>query len=359
MSCTVVVGGQFGSEGKGKTVAILARQHRRPWVVRCGGPNSGHSLTRNNTTVVLRQLPVAAASCPNAILLLAAGCAIDLNLIIQEIETWAIPRDRLFIDPRAVLITEEDRILESRLRESIASTGTGTGSALARRLLRDPGVVCASQSAELARRATVTAIAPLLQAAIRDGGDVIVEGSQGFGLSLLHSPDYPFVTSRDTTASAFASEVGLGPRDIGEVLVVVRTFPIRVGGYSGPLKNEISWDDVMRIGGDPHVIQEYTSVTRRLRRVAEFDRDFVSKACVYNSATGLAVMGLDRLDASVRGARRASDLSDKVRSFMHQLEAETDTPIVLAGTGFNADDAVCFRSELDSDRSFVEAAAIS
>src|SRR5204863_6547853 len=122
------------------------------------------------------------------------------------------------------------------------------------------------------------------------------EGTQGFGLSLFHGVQYPFVTARDTTAAAFASEVGIGPRQITDVCVVVRTFPIRVGGNSGPLQGEISWDVVREFSGAPATFPELTSVTRKVRRVARFDSALVTQACQYNSASTLAVMGLDRLD---------------------------------------------------------------
>ena len=81
------------------------------------------------------------------------------------------------------------------------------------------------------------------------GQRIIIEGTQGFGLSLLHSKYYPFVTSRDTTAAAFVSEAGLSPLDVDDIVLVLRAFPIRVGGNSGPLPNEIDWDTVTSESG--------------------------------------------------------------------------------------------------------------
>ena len=155
-------------------------------------------------------------------------------------------------------------------------------------------------------------MAPLVHAHLDQGDDVIVEGTQGFGLSLLHAPEYPCATSRDTTASGFAMEVGLSPRDVTTIVMVIRTFPIRVGGNSGPL-DDISWEDVRASSGTPETMPEYTSVTRRLRRVGRFDLDMVKMACRYNKPTSLAVMGLDRLDYANTDVSNTSALTARAK----------------------------------------------
>src|SRR5207244_2042197 len=99
----------------------------------------------------------------------------------------------------------------------------------------------------------------LLHSAIDNGDEVIIEGTQGFALSLLHGRDYPFVTSRDTTAAGFAMEVGLSPRLVSKIVMVIRTFPIRVGGTSGPFANETSWDEIRVASRAPEIIPEFTS----------------------------------------------------------------------------------------------------
>ena len=167
-----------------------------------------------------------------------------------------------------------------------------------------------------------------------------MEGTQGFGLSLLHGGEYPFVTSRDTTAAAFASEAGLSPRQIDEVVMVVRTLPIRVGGNSGPLPNEISWTTVQARSGAPAVEAEFTSVTNRVRRVAEFDLQMVRKAAAYNRPTALAVMGTDRLDIGNRGCNDVTKLSRSAKEFLSNLYTELLVPIRWVGTGFGTCDAI-------------------
>jgi len=339
MPVTIVVGGQYGSEGKGKVVALLADQLECPWLVRCGGPNSGHTVTINGGDVILRQVP-ACAEPDRAMFCIAAGCAVDESILINELNMLGIERDRIVVDPRAALITEHDREAEHLALNYMGSTCSGTGEALLRRMSRRADVQLVNASERLRQRCRIETVAPLLHDAIDHATHVIVEGTQGFSLSLLHGPNYPFVTSRDTTASGFAAEVGISPRDISEVIMVIRTFPIRVGGASGPLPNEISWEDVQRYSSAPRPFEEYTSVTKRLRRVSYFDLNVVKLACRYNRPSGLAVMGLDRLDYENTGVEQASQLTRRAKDFLDDLQLETGIPVLFAGTGFGTFDAV-------------------
>jgi adenylosuccinate synthase len=336
---TIVVGGQYGSEGKGKVVALLASRLNSPWLVRCGGPNSGHTVTIDGKDVILRQIP-SCAEPSKATFCLAAGCAIDEAVILHELDMLDIQRERVIVDPRAVIVTEQDREAERRELRDIASTCSGTGAASVRRMCRGADVPLAKDSDALRDRCRIETVAPLLHLVLDEGGDVIVEGTQGFALSLLHGPDFPFVTSRDTTAAGFAMEVGLSPRLINNIVMVLRTFPIRVGGPSGPFAEEISWDEIAQSSGAPEVFPEYTSVTKRLRRVAHFDMEAVKLACRYNRPTSLAVMGLDRLEYANTGVIEVGDLTPKARTFLEELELAVGVKIEFAGTGFGTFDSI-------------------
>ena len=339
MPATIVVGGQYGSEGKGKVTALLASESRSPWIVRCGGPNSGHTVTVERRDVILRQVPCSAEPA-RATFCMAAGCIVDEEILLRELDILKIERHQMILDPRAVLVTDEDREAERRNLSDIGSTCSGTGAAQVRRMGRRPEVFLVKDSPALSRRCRIETVAPLLHDALEQGRDVFVEGTQGFALSLLHGRDYPFVTSRDTTAAGFAMEVGLSPRAIDRVVVVVRTFPIRVGGPSGPFANECTWDDIRSFSGAPEVAPEYTSVTKRLRRVARFDLDLVVLACRYNRPTSLAVMGLDRLDYTNSSAREAGEFTARAKTFLQKLGSATCVPIEFAGTGFGTFDVV-------------------
>lgn len=322
-------------------VALLASRAEFPWLVRCGGPNSGHTVTIQGRDVILRQVP-SCSEPSRATFLLSAGCAIDELVLLRELDLLEIPPERIIVDPRAVIVTERDRENESRNLKNIASTCSGTGSAMARRLLRAEDVILAGDSDLLAKRCRIQTIAPLLHEQLDIGTDVIVEGSQGFALSLLHGDKYPFVTSRDTTASGFASEVGLAPKSIEKVVVVLRTYPIRVGGPSGPFENEISWEKICDLSGAPEVVPEFTSVTRKLRRVALFDMEAVKRACKYNCPTSLAVMGLDRIDFRNHRITQPDLLSMSARRLLNDIENATGVPVEFGGTGFGTFDAVYF-----------------
>lgn len=151
-------------------------------------------------------------------------------------------------------------------------------------------------------------VIPFLREKLNNGERIIVEGTQGFGLSLLHSSHYPYVTSRDTTAAAFISEVGLSPLDVDEIIMVIRAFPIRVGGNSGNLLDEINWETITNESRSDNPIVEYTSVTKTLRRVARFNTDIVLQAIKANKPTCIVLNHLDYIDASCKDFHSLTNL---------------------------------------------------
>ena len=241
MSLWVVVGGQFGGEGKGKISAFITQQEQIDICIRCGGPNSGHSfVTESGDTVLLRQLPTGYIR-PQTRLLIPAGGLVDLEVLRYELDMLRLDPRRVGVDRNAVIIEAKDKDAEIglQLRERLSSTLCGVGSAVARRALRGSDVRTASVAARevpwLAE--LITNVSDEANSALGRGKKVLVEGTQGFGLSLYHSDSYPKATSRDTTAAGFLSEVGLSPLLVSEIVLVFRTFPIRVAGeQAGPLE---------------------------------------------------------------------------------------------------------------------------
>jgi adenylosuccinate synthase len=358
MSVTVVVGGQYGSEGKGKLVSYLAcHSDDALSVVRCGGPNAGHTAVGNGLSYQLRQLPSGVVD-PRAGLFMAAGMIIDLPVLLSEIETCGVGPDRLMIDRNACLVDDVDRAaeVEGSLRDRIGSTLSGTGSATARKVLRDPKLPLARQIPELAPY--IGDVAESLNCELDQGKEVLVEGTQGFGLSLHHSDVYPFATSRDTTAGAFLSEAGLSPLMVTDIYVVLRTFPIRVAGNSGDLFDEIRWADVQSGAGYPHTIAEYTTVTKKLRRVGRFDWQLAERAIAVNRPTGLALHGADYLDYDDYGKSDWNDLSPKSRGFVEELEMRLGVPVAFVFTGPDASQIVDRRSAKTRSAELVRVAAV-
>jgi adenylosuccinate synthase len=179
-------------------------------------------------------------------------------------------------------------------------------------------------------RPWVKAAGPVMADRLRRGERVVVEGTQGFGLSVLHSHTYPFVTSRDTTASAALSEAGLSPLDVTEVALVLRAFPIRVGGHSGPLPSETSWADIRAAGCHDHDLTELTSVTRKPRRVGRFDPSIVREAIDANSPTVVVMNHVDHVDHE---SCMSGDTTGRTRAFVRRAEAALGRSIDLVGTG--------------------------
>jgi adenylosuccinate synthase len=338
MSVWVVVGGQYGSEGKGKVSAIITLQEQIDLCIRCGGPNSGHSFVdEDGSTRLVRQIPTGFVS-PSTRLLIPAGGVIDLDVLRSEIAFLGLGPERLGIDTRAMVVTAADKAFERDLRlgDRLSSTLCGVGSAVSRRVLRGADVIL-SREASIEHpwlRPYLTDTASEAHRAIQQSKKILIEGTQGFGLSLYHSSSYPKTTSRDTTAAGFLSEAGISPLTVTQIVVVFRTFPIRVAGtQAGPMENEITWETLQDESGYPHPIQELTSVTQRVRRVARFDWELAMRAVAYNQPTMLAVNGLDYLSFANRGVRLSIELEERAQAFLKRLESVSQVPVVFRGTG--------------------------
>lgn len=337
MSVWVVVGGQYGSEGKGKVAALITTQESIDVCIRCGGPNSGHSFQREDgSMLLLRQLPTGVVR-PMTRLLIPAGGLIDLEVLKAELDAFSLDESRVGIDRNAMVISEVDKDLErrSKLQERLSSTLCGVGAAVSRRALRDPSVELASQVALrtpwLSR--LIVDVAAEANTAVDDGKKVLVEGTQGTGLSLYQSRYYPKVTSRDTSASGFLSEVGLSPRTVKEIVLVFRTYPIRVSGaQAGPLKNEISWEELTRLAAAPAPIREFTTVSKKLRRLGTFDWDDAKRAISLNRPTRIALNFCDYLGHTNQNASSFLELNDVARSFVSAL-SDLGSPVTYVGTG--------------------------
>lgn len=346
MSATIVVGGQLGSEGKGKVVQHVLQSHPVGEViaVRCGGPNSGHTVAGPNGPQILKQLSSGAAV-PGVMCVIPPAAVVDHDLLLKEIAIMGLPATAIVVDNRAVVLRSQDIEHEKIAVRNISSTGSGNGEALIRRMRRYGASLIEDMNPKgMYLKMDTTEI---LQSWMEAGRRVVVEGNQGFGLSLLHG-NYPYCTSRDTTASSFASECGIAPSQVDRVICVFRTFPIRVGsvnpailphegwhpedhqleGTSGPMYSETTWNDLPGVKGP-----EYTSVSKRLRRVGLFDWDMARRAIRVNGATEIAIMGLDRLNADDTNVSNLGDLSTVSSHFIQRLEQTLNVPVKWMGTG--------------------------
>ena len=331
MPVSVVVGGQYGSEGKGKVTHWLARKQQARYAIRVGGPNSGHTVVENGRRTVLRTLPTPILI-DGVIAVVPAGAYLDVEVLLREVEETGLAKDRLLIHPAAVVIDDSMRAEERQagLVEGIGSTGQGVGAAVAQRAMRRRSVTF-SDSPKFPLRGFVRPdLDRILAGALDRGERVIVEGTQGLGLSLLHGGHYPYATSRDTTAAGALSEAGLSPRDVDCVALTLRAFPIRVGGNSGPLPLETKWETIKRECGAGIDLTELTTVTGRPRLVARFHEEVVLRAIRANRPDLVFLNHVDYFDYAIH---EEPDLTPEVARRVSEFESRLGLKIDHVGSG--------------------------
>ena len=340
----VVVGAQYGSEGKGNIAAYLANEY--DVLVRVGGPNAGHTVVSRSGTYTYHQLPSGAKD-TTARILLGPGMTLDVEKLLSEIEQCGITEDRLFIDPQAVIIEAEDKQREGELVSKIGSTGQGGGAASARRITNrtGTGVRMAKDMPELTKYVGDAppyrgSTSKRLEEAYRAGHSILLEGTQGSGLSLYHG-NYPHVTSRDTNVAGCLAEAGISPSRVRRIILVVRATPIRVAnpndGTSGYIKHETNFETVAQEAGLPPADvtkNEVTSTTKRNRRVGWFDWEQFRHACSLNAPTDIALTFADYIDSKNQDARRFELLSQDTIMFVEELERISHAHVSLISTRF-------------------------
>ncbi len=332
MPCTVVLGAQWGDEGKGKIVDVLAAEH--DVVARDqGGSNAGHSVVVDGHTDVLRHLPSGILR-PGKKCLLGNGVVVDPESFLEEMEGLAALghrlESRLFVSPEAHVILPYHKIVESEAEQGlrpVGTTGRGIGPAYqdkagrfglrmadlldrktldelvgwaherTRRLLGPaakippPEEVAARYADYGAKLAPyVTDVRPMLWEAIGRGQRVLLEGAQGTLLDLDHGT-YPYVTSSSATVGGALTGLGLGPHAITRVIGVTKAYTTRVGHGPFPTEFEPALADTIREAG-----QEYGSVTGRARRCGWFDAVALRYSAQLNGLDELIVTKLDVLD---------------------------------------------------------------
>jgi adenylosuccinate synthase len=333
-ACIVVVGAQWGDEGKGKLVDVLAE--RADLVVRYqGGANAGHTVVIGDTQFILRQIPSGILH-PKVTCIIGNGVVLEPENLFAELDglhqRGIDTTGRLFISDRAHLVLPYHKLLDAASEKSqkLGTTGRGIGPAYedkygrrgmrvvdlrrlecaksllgervdrANRLLEMMG---STEKADLETHLQLLErLAPrllplaadaglLVDRAIKDGRRVLLEGAQGALLDVDHGT-YPYVTSSNTTAGGAAVGSGIGPTRIGGVLGVVKAYTTRVGNGPLPTEAESPYGERLReLGG------EFGAVTGRPRRCGWFDATVVRYAARVNGLTGLAVTKLDVLDS--------------------------------------------------------------
>jgi adenylosuccinate synthase len=395
---TVVVGAQWGDEGKGKIVDLLAQ--RSDLVCRYqGGPNAGHTIIVGGETFKIRQTPSGVIS--GKVSVIGAGCVIDPEVLLaelDELEARGIDISVVVLSGNAHLIMPWhiaiDQASERRLGNlQIGTTRRGIGPCYADKASRlgirvqdvlDPKILRQKIEVALAEknvwlervyevepldleelaaryegyarrlRPIVGDTSLLVDRALRDGREVLFEGAQGTLLDLDHGT-YPFVTSSNPIASGAATGVGIGPTRIDRVLGVAKAYVTRVG--EGPLPSEIEGPDqarVQELGG------EFGTVTGRVRRCGWLDLVALRYAVRVNGITSLALTKLDVLSAfaelPVCVAYRLRDGSESPDFPAHQSDFHHARPVwqVLPGWREPLESAASREALPEAARRYVE-----
>jgi len=333
MPSTVVVGGFFGDEGKGKIISDLSKKDNPSIVVRGGaGPNAGHTIRDGSTTYKVRMLPSGFLN-KNAKVMIGPGVVVNPDVFFKEIEEYDVS-GRAFLDKHCGIIEQNhlDQDSKGRLKDTIGSTGSGTGPANAERAMRTLKMAKDIESLS----SYVIDVPDEVNSALKDQKNVLIEGTQGTHLSLWHGT-YPFVTSKDVTASGICADIGVGPKRVDEVLVVFKAYLTRVG--TGPMHNELSAEETEQKGW-----AEFGTVTGRPRRAAEFDFELAQRAIMLNSATQLSITKLDVRFPECAGIKSESELSTEAKSFIKNIEDKLKIPVTLIGTGPFVNDIIDVRA---------------
>ncbi len=322
VGCTVIVDGFFGDGGKGKIISYLAVKDRLSICARAGGgPNAGHTVVREGKVYKLRMVP-SAFTYEKCRLLIGPGVVINPEILLREARELGVS-DRLGVDRQCAIIERRHIEADSRghLKGKSGTTGSGTGPCNAEGAMRTVRL-----ARDLPELKEYLADVPLeVNEALDKGEEVLIEGTQGTFLSLYHGT-YPYVTSKDVTASAACADVGVGPTRVDEVILVLKAYVTRVG--PGELPGEIPWEEAVRRGW-----AEVATVTGRKRRAAPFNFDLARRAAMLNGATQIALTKVDILYPECRGVRSYRELTHGARGFIEKVEDELGLPVTLIGTG--------------------------
>lgn len=338
---TVLVGGQYGSEGKGAVAAHVANDYQVH--IRAGSPNAGHTIYWNGEKHVMQSIPCGWIN-PDAKIIIGRGALINIKQFMKELvhilRYYPDFLDRLYVDPEAGILDEVFHEMEGgvngEMHRRIGSTGEGVGPARIARLQRDPNGFRQFKDVaeEYGLEKCLAFDTPGVVASLQDRGyNILIEGTQGSGLSLLHSY-WPYCTSVDTNAAGIISEVGIAPSRVTDVLLVVRTYPIRVAGNSGPMEGEISWKELAdRMGQE--VTPEKTTVTKKIRRIADWDPYLFHNSCVLNNPTEIALTFADYIDPSIAECEDVLKVmgSSKLRDFLESTGIGDTGKLKYIGTG--------------------------
>lgn len=358
---TVVIDGQAGSCGKGKICGYLAKKDDFKISTNNWGSNAGHTYFDNNgEKIVVSHLPIALVN-PLTKLVINAGAIITPEILFDEINKYRelIKNRKIYIDSRAMIIQEKHREIERRNIRS-GSTFKGCGAAYADKIMRNQDVILAKEYFNSVNNEFKDIIEIIDTSVLLNNSkdNILIEGAQGQDLDINHGLEYPNVTSRMCSASQLVADAGCSPFKVKDIYMIIRPYPIRIsnktnigediysGNYAG--SKEITWDEVARRCGYNGVLEEYTTVTNKKRRVFEMSWDRLKYNVMINQPTGIILNFAQYIDWNVYKCKEYEKLSLKVKEFIERIEKETDVPVIIIGTGERENDIIDLRNNSES-----------
>lgn len=353
---TVVIDGQAGSSGKGKICGYLSKKGHFSISTNNWSSNAGHTYVADNgDKIIVSHLPMAMLDA-NCKLVLNAGCVITPEILFEEIKKYEniIGDRKIYINPRAMIILEKHREEEKKVIKS-GSTFKGCGSAQAEKIMRTPGILLVGDyfkniPSDLRDKFEIVDTAKMINEC---KGDVLIEGAQGQDLDLNYGLDYPNVTSRMCSASQLIADAGCSPFLVKDIYMIIRPYPIRIsnktnigediysGDYAG--SNEITWEEIAKRCGYNGKLEEYTTVTKKVRRVFEMNWERLKYNVMINRPTQIVLNFAQYIDWNAYKCKNYNLLPDKVIKFIEKIERETNVPVTIIGTGECESDIIDLR----------------
>ena len=382
---TVILDSQAGSCGKGKFAGYVACNDKIDVAMCNFMTNAGHTWKCDGVEVMTQQLPTSIVNL-NTSIVIGPGAAITPSVLFDEIIKYkGIIGDRkVIINPRAVVITDEHRAIESKLLRS-GSTFKGCGASQASKVMRQAMLfgewwdkmndddfiwgddneftyVCTSGEWNIIKDSIIVMDTMMyINDAIDHNESVLIEGSQGCDLDINYGLPYPNTTSRQCHASQLVADCGVSPRLVDDIIMVMRPYPIRISNTTNIRDNEgniivtssgdyndseeITWDIVKERCGAPSDMEfgEMTTVTKKMRRVFEMNWDRLKYVTKLNRPTMIALNFAQYIDWGAYKCRKYSELPQKVLDFINKVEDVTGVSVKLIGTGADQYDIIDLR----------------
>jgi len=337
----IVMGGQAGSEAKGKQSAYLVDKFGIKTVVGNLSPNAGHTVIKDGVKHVTYHIPVGVyggRKMNEMKVIMGPASIINPEVFMKEmyeLDKSGFNFDNIYIDSRAVLVTPLMLIKENQDMVKIGSTAQGVGEARCSQIMRVNAY--RAKDHPVLEQFTHYHMDEYVLNLLENGHTLLYEMSQGFDLCMLHGIDPVYCTSRNCTPMQALADMGVPSKWLGDVYAVIRPYPIRVNnrtGTSGPYPSEeITWDVVRGRCGAPHDITEMTTTTKLKRRVFEFSMEQIKRMVRICDPDYLCLQFGNYIDWNIYGESNIQDVSSEVAHFIKDLIIKTGRRVAYIGTG--------------------------